>query len=176
MIHAPAREPITTPNAQRPTEHLNAPQTPAQPPARHHGEITMTAADPVPQPDARPQGLDTAVRGVQAWMALDLHTALGRDTDHSATCQNQGFSSWADWWADLIGQVRNGYQLVAYRTGAVAQPAAEQPAVDDPKPSPYRQLVDDVAAQLHDEDPAGYHGDGGPGDCKRCAAAGGEQA
>jgi hypothetical protein len=33
-----------------------------------------------------------------------------------------------------------------------------------------RRLVDDVAAQLHDEDPVAYHGDGGPEDCRRCVA------
>lgn len=57
---------------------------------------------------------------------------------------------------------------------AVTRGGFKQPT---PCPNRFRQLVDDVAAQLHDENPAAYHGDGGPGDCKRCAdqAAGGGQ-
>lgn len=50
--------------------------------------------------------IDQAVRGVQAWMALDLHLALGRDADMSADVQHQGHPSWADWWAVLIHQVK----------------------------------------------------------------------
>jgi hypothetical protein len=48
-----------------------------------------------------------------------------------------------------------------------------------PSPQTIRQLVDQVAAELHDGDPTAFHGgDGTPGDCKRCAQteAGGEQA
>lgn len=54
----------------------------------------------------RTSRVDQAVCGVQAWMALDLHMALGRPIDHSADVQHQGHDSWADWWADLCAQVR----------------------------------------------------------------------
>lgn len=43
------------------------------------------------------------VRAVQVWMALDLHCALGYPT---SDLPYQGFESWADWWADLCGDVR----------------------------------------------------------------------
>lgn len=46
----------------------------------------------------------TAINGVQAWMALDLHSALGLPCDPMAA--NQGHASWADWWAELCGNVR----------------------------------------------------------------------
>lgn len=32
-------------------------------------------------------------------------------------------------------------------------------------------LLSGVKAQLHDDDPAAFHGDNGPGDCPRCAPA-----
>jgi hypothetical protein len=53
---------------------------------------------------ATSRSADEAVRGVQGWMALDLHTALGRPVDHAAT--NQGHDSWGDWWAQLCADVR----------------------------------------------------------------------
>jgi hypothetical protein len=51
---------------------------------------------------AQPSG--EAVRGVQGWLALDLHTALGKPIDHTA--EHQGHDSWADWWAQLCAEVR----------------------------------------------------------------------
>lgn len=45
-----------------------------------------------------------AERAVQGWMALDIHTALGMDVDH--TDDHQGYGSWADWWAELCAAVR----------------------------------------------------------------------
>lgn len=45
-----------------------------------------------------------SINGVQAWMALDLHSALGLPFDPTAI--NQGHESWADWWAELCGNVR----------------------------------------------------------------------
>jgi hypothetical protein len=51
-----------------------------------------------------PETEQAAISGVQAWMALDLHMALGLPVDPTAT--NQGHASWADWWAELCGSVR----------------------------------------------------------------------
>lgn len=50
---------------------------------------------------------DQAVRGVQQWMALDLHTALGNPTDHSGDNAYQGQPSWVDWWGSLLAQISN---------------------------------------------------------------------
>lgn len=61
--------------------------------------------DPEPSDDGQ-QTADAAVRGVQAYMALDLHQALRRPVDHAHDAHHQGYASWADWWADLIGEVR----------------------------------------------------------------------
>lgn len=44
------------------------------------------------------------VLAVQVWMALDLHSALGYA--FNPELPYQGFESWADWWADLCGDVR----------------------------------------------------------------------
>lgn len=46
------------------------------------------------------------VRGVQGWMALDIHVALGKPTDYAADARNQGHKSWGDWWAQLVNDVR----------------------------------------------------------------------
>jgi hypothetical protein len=60
------------------------------------------------------------IRGVQAWMALDLHTALGRAVDDKA--KHQGHSTWADWWADLCATVRQRTHM----DNARAVPAATE--------------------------------------------------
>ncbi|MGW6459112.1 hypothetical protein ACWF94_24850 [Streptomyces sp. NPDC055078] len=58
-----------------------------------------------PPPDATPDdATPDPVHGVQAWMALDLHTALRRSIDNQA--EHQGHASWADWWAELLADVR----------------------------------------------------------------------
>lgn len=49
-----------------------------------------------------------AVRGAQGFMALDLHRALGQPNDPKA--QHQGHASWADWWAQLLSDVRKSRQ------------------------------------------------------------------
>lgn len=62
---------------------------------------------------------DQAVRAVQAWMALDLHVALGLPTDYTGTVEHQGHPSWADWWAELCGTVRTQRaELASLRTAA----------------------------------------------------------
>ncbi|MFR9794279.1 hypothetical protein ACL07V_37595 [Streptomyces sp. MB22_4] len=66
-------------------------------------------------PTERELTADEQVRGVQGWMALDLHQALGRPTDHSADSAYQGHRSWADWWADLLAAVRNAQMIRRYR-------------------------------------------------------------
>ncbi len=43
------------------------------------------------------------IRGVQGWMAMDLHRALGLTVRGQST--HQGHPSWADWWANLMAQV-----------------------------------------------------------------------
>ncbi|MEU6222265.1 hypothetical protein [Streptomyces sp. NPDC047042] len=41
--------------------------------------------------------------GVQGWMALDLHQALGWSLNG---VEHQGRKSWSDWWAELLAEVR----------------------------------------------------------------------
>jgi hypothetical protein len=48
---------------------------------------------------------DRAVRAVQAWMALDVHQALGLPTDLSAGIKHQGRPDWSSWWAELSGHI-----------------------------------------------------------------------
>lgn len=43
------------------------------------------------------------IRGVQAWMALDVHRALGLPVNEQS--DHQGHRSWSDWWAILCGQI-----------------------------------------------------------------------
>ncbi|MFC1410471.1 hypothetical protein ACEZCY_14525 [Streptacidiphilus sp. N1-12] len=49
---------------------------------------------------------DQAVRGVQQWMALDLHTALGHAADQAPDVTNPGHPTWNDWWTRLLADVR----------------------------------------------------------------------
>jgi len=58
-----------------------------------------------------PAEINQAVRAVQGWMALDLHMALGKPVDHSASTTHQGNDSWADWWASLCAEVRTRQAL-----------------------------------------------------------------
>lgn len=76
---------------------------------------------------ARQPHADAIARGVQSWMTLDLHQALNRPLNNAADSANQGFDSWSDWWADLIGQVRNGYMLASYRAGTTNPTPAADP-------------------------------------------------
>ncbi|MEU9245834.1 hypothetical protein [Streptomyces sp. NPDC048385] len=46
---------------------------------------------------------DEEIRGVQGWMAMDLHRALGLSVDDHS--KYQGHASWADWWANLMAQI-----------------------------------------------------------------------
>ncbi|MDQ7993552.1 MAG: hypothetical protein AAGC63_12025 [Propionicimonas sp.] len=50
-----------------------------------------------------------AVIGVQRWMALDLFMALGHGTEAPPEFSDpeNANRSWADWWADLLGEVRS---------------------------------------------------------------------
>ncbi|MGN7139046.1 hypothetical protein [Streptomyces pseudogriseolus] len=43
------------------------------------------------------------IRGVQGWMALDVHRALGLPVDEQS--DHQGHRSWSDWWATLCGHI-----------------------------------------------------------------------
>ncbi|MCX3059572.1 hypothetical protein [Streptomyces beihaiensis] len=76
----------------------------------------------------QPAPADAQVRGVQAWMALDLHQALGRPIDHTA--EHQGHASWTDWWADLIAATRTA-QMIRRHRGELAdeKPPADRAAV-----------------------------------------------
>ncbi|MFJ2719416.1 hypothetical protein [Streptomyces sp. NPDC087437] len=49
---------------------------------------------------------DEEIRGVQAWMAFDLHQALGWPVNDGADAVHQGRASWADWWGELCAAVR----------------------------------------------------------------------
>ncbi|MFF9269119.1 hypothetical protein [Streptomyces rochei] len=86
------------------------------------GRAYLNGTLPAPAPDTDKQlSREDEIRGVQRWMALDLHQALGLPVDGQA--EHQGHSSWADWWADLCGHV-------AQRTAA-AQVQARRLAVPD---------------------------------------------
>lgn len=68
-------------------------------------------------------------------------------------------------WSDLSDEDRAYW---AHEAAAVRR-AVARGGFKTPSPQNLRQLVDQVAAELHDGDPATYHGPAGPGDCKRCA-------
>lgn len=71
----------------------------------HDGLTRIVWDDPEPDGDA-PQTTGDAIAGVQSWMALDLHRALGRLADMRPDLQHQGHRSHGDWWADLTAAVR----------------------------------------------------------------------
>ncbi|MER7815629.1 hypothetical protein [Streptomyces sp. NPDC096153] len=78
---------------------------------------------------SRTSRVDQAVRRVQTWMALDLHMALGRPVDHGVNVEHQGFRSWADWWAELLADVRTGtshWPQAAKENGALRTEAEKQ--------------------------------------------------
>ncbi|WP_242594554.1 hypothetical protein [Streptomyces sp. GB4-14] len=77
---------------------------------------------PDPEADEPQLTAEQQVRGVQAWMALDLHQALGWPVDHGATVVHQGRKSWSDWWAELLAGVRNVQMMRRYR-GELPEPA-----------------------------------------------------
>lgn len=78
------------------------------------------------------------VQGVQAWMADDLHTALG---NAPVTEKNAGERSWADWWSRLLAQVRavRAESARVSRAHAIESALAARPVVDD---AALRELVD----------------------------------
>ncbi|MET8818496.1 hypothetical protein [Streptomyces rochei] len=76
---------------------------------------TLPVSGPAVETDP-PLSHDEEIRGVQGWMALDVHRALGLPVDDETT--HQGFPSWADWWADLCNHI-------AQRTRAAYQRAQE---------------------------------------------------
>lgn len=99
-----------------------------------NGEVALPRRTPGGNlPDA-----GQAVRGVQAWMALDLHTALGLPFDPAA--EHQGRDSWADWWADLCAQVRNIRRTI--RSGRYAEGGEIRPLRNDAAP---REPLDNFA-------------------------------
>lgn len=66
----------------------------------HVGATRFVWLDPEgDHPDAEAQ-----VRGAQAWMADDLHAALGHRVDPDQP--HQGHASWGDQWAALTGEIR----------------------------------------------------------------------
>lgn len=108
-------------------------------------------ADPLPTWDQVPVGVqaawlaavaavnapaDQAVRGVQGWMAQDLHMALGLPLDESADALHQSHPSWGAWWAHLLDNVRGAPAELneAYRERAnlLAWLAAIHPSVVAP--------------------------------------------
>ncbi len=60
------------------------------------------------------------IRGVQGWMALDVHRALGLPVDDHST--HQGFPSWADWWADLCNHITQRTRAAYQRAQELAVP------------------------------------------------------
>lgn len=60
-----------------------------------------------PTPDTDDDGRllsSNEVRGIQAWMAMDVHQALG--WSRAQGLAHQGRTSWGDWWAELCSGVR----------------------------------------------------------------------
>ncbi|MET9729726.1 hypothetical protein ABZZ79_03365 [Streptomyces sp. NPDC006458] len=80
------------------------------------------------QPPSRPTAAlsdhqltrEAEIRGVQGWMAMDLHQALGLPVDEQA--DHQGHPWWADWWADLCGRVRQRTHASLAHTRALTEP------------------------------------------------------
>ena len=68
----------------------------------------------------RQRSSEEEIRGVQGWMALDLHQALGLKVDDRA--EHQGHRSWANWWADLCGRVRQRTYAELAHARAFADP------------------------------------------------------
>lgn len=60
------------------------------------------------------------VRGVQGWMALDLHRALGLAVDDQD--EHQGHRNWGDWWATLCAHVAQRTHATQARARALATP------------------------------------------------------
>lgn len=60
------------------------------------------------------------VRGVQGWMALDLHRALGLAVDDQA--KHQGHRNWGDWWATLCAHVAQRTHAAQAHARALATP------------------------------------------------------
>lgn len=89
-----------------------------------------------------------AVQGVQQWMALDLHMALGRPIDMRSEVRNQGFDSWADWWADLCAAVRehrtSNPDFVPY---LLAESSPTRPELPARGPDPVEDEVASVIAK-----------------------------
>ncbi len=65
---------------------------------------TLPAQPPATTPETDHQlTREEEIRGVQGWMALDVHRALGLPVDEQST--HQGYRSWSDWWATLCGHI-----------------------------------------------------------------------
>ncbi|MEO3978819.1 hypothetical protein [Streptomyces sp. CAU 1734] len=99
---------------------------PADPSAQEQAILALFRAKADTLKTAADQKL---IRGVQGWMALDLHRALGRPDDRAT--DHQGHGSWADWWADLIAGVRTA--TPAGRCGRAL--STGQPCPDHPEPA-----------------------------------------
>jgi hypothetical protein len=111
----------------------------------------------------------------------DPTSASAEDTLPEWLCQryrHYAFPTDTRTWEQLPDEDRSywEHEAAAVRRAVTRGGFKAQAGGEQARPNPLRQLVDGVAAQLHDEDPAAYHGDGGPGDCQRCAATGGERA
>jgi hypothetical protein len=80
---------------------------------------TLPAQPPAPDTDVQPTR-EEEIRGVQGWMAMDLHQALGLPVDEQA--DHQGHRSWADWWAYLCHCVRQRTYAELAHARALAEP------------------------------------------------------
>ncbi|WP_435218372.1 hypothetical protein [Streptomyces sp. bgisy034] len=120
---------------------------------------TLPARPAVAETDRQPTR-EEEVRGVQAWMAMDLHQALGLAVDEQAT--HQGHGSWADWWADLCGSVRQRtYAQQAHTRALIEGPSADHAELID---LATRKMIEEGAAPEGTEVSAlealGYHATG----------------
>lgn len=62
-----------------------------------------------------------AVKGVQRWMALDLHMALGHGVEPPADAEQD----WDDWWARMLAEVREHHTEAEVKAEALREAADE---------------------------------------------------
>ncbi len=131
------RYPVTDDTGTVIAYDLHPPEHYHQPPTADYWRERANALDQVTVPGlgtfASQEDADSAIcvlaapymLGVQQWMALDLDMALGH-REHPAPNENGGRASWADWWSELLVEVRDltatavlhDYEIKSGRGGA----------------------------------------------------------
>lgn len=75
-----------------------------------------------PSDTDQPLSREAEIRGVQGWMALDVHRALGLPVDDQA--DHQGHPSWPTWWSVLCGHIAQRTRAAHQRAQDLAVPDA----------------------------------------------------